>query len=209
MRNGGWKFFVCTFVFLVFTLHFVSAASMKTIPDQPTWVADGTTEYIVRVFADNSGLSNPTASADWRLMNTPGFDYVTGSSATADINDFFDGFSMFWQQYNSPGSLSGRVSNGNVPVGTSGNLGVMKFTVPIGTTPGNYHFELGLDTNLGDNNGNIQYEPAIQDTYVSFEVVADADSDLHTSDVDCDDTNPAIYHFTVSGLLYTSFNWSR
>jgi len=168
------RLFVQGFVALAVVLMFVglvSAASMKSVPDQPTWQADGTTEYIVRVFADNSGLSNPTAGADWRLMNTPGFDYVSGSSATADVNDFFDGYSMFFQQFNSPNQVSLRVANGNVPVGTLGNLGIYRFVVPVGTTPGIYHFELGYDTDLIDNNGNVQYAPAPQDTYDTFNVI--------------------------------------
>ena len=149
------------------------AAEMKSMTENKVWI-NGSTNNKVHAYIDNSGLSEPTEGADVRFMNTPGFDYVAGSVSLPATNDFFAGKTMFFTILGAPGNGSGRLTNlgQSVPVGTTGYFASWKFNVPSGTTPGQYYFELGLDTSMGGGSPfHTQLEPLIEDTYIPFWVV--------------------------------------
>jgi hypothetical protein len=116
----------------------------------PVWVADGTTEYTVQVFVDNTGLGGqPTDAVQWRFLNAAGFNFT---DATLPINgDFFAGIAMLDDWVLPPTQLSTRqvLERSTDPVDHQGNVGSYVFTVLPGMSPGQYTFDL-TDTLLLD-----------------------------------------------------------
>jgi hypothetical protein len=136
----------------VLAFSLADAAVIKTVPERTVWIADGTTEYTVYVYLDNSGLEGVgTMSAEWGLVDTQGFQYIEGSSSAPGVNDFFAGITTFYEIFSYPTSLSGRaVSHSVAPVDHQGYLGEYKFVVPVGTQEGKYQFDLREDTAIYD-----------------------------------------------------------
>ncbi len=153
---------VTILVAIVLAVNFVSAdALIKTVPNETKWLADGTTQYKVKVLADNTGLGgNKTRGTDFRFENTPNFDFVSGSNIKPTTNDFFEGFTMlsFANFVSQPGVLSSRATEdpNAGPANKSGFVGEYNFTVPVGTAPGVYYFNLGDLTAFYDGGDNSQ-----------------------------------------------------
>lgn len=160
-------------ILLALALVNVSAALIKTTPEKSVWIADGTTEYKINVYLDNTGLNGtPTDGLDWKLYNTPSFNYVNGSASRPSTNDFFHELQMFWEIFGAPGQLSSRIVTdyGAGPVNSNGFVAQYKFKVPEETAQGIYHFELdNYYTRLWNPEGNPQTPLTI--TYDTFQVV--------------------------------------
>jgi hypothetical protein len=130
---------------LALTAGVVNAAMIKTMPATTNWIADGVTEYKLYIYVDNTGLNDePTDGVQWKLVDTQGMQYVAGSSGAPGIEDFFVGVPAMYEIFNDPLETSGRMTDeiGAGPVDYQGYVGMYKFKVPTGTTPGTYQFEL-------------------------------------------------------------------
>jgi len=151
-----------------------NGAEIKTVPEQmhpqqpsPVWVADGTTEYTLYIHVDNTGLNGqPTRAAQWGLTGINGLQYVEGSSAAPDINDFFVNYPTEDDWLFPPSGVSSRIVAIPLtgPSDYQGYVGMYKFKVPTNTAPGTYHFDLTFDTRIYDIYYNRQpriltYEP--------------------------------------------------
>jgi len=140
----------------VFSLVFASAGRgldiqgdvvLKAVPEQTNWIADGTTEYEVKIYADNTGLNGEqTKAAEWKLMVPSGLDgKITMTSAQWPTqNDFFEGFSIFFQSLGINWNLHGKLVNGGGPANKVGVLAVYKFKVNPGFT-GQTSFDFYLE----------------------------------------------------------------
>ena len=95
----------------VFVLAFASSvlaqeAIIRTNVDSNCpLIADGTTEYQLNVYADNTGLNGWTTDAiQWRVLVPSGLQSyinvtrVKGTQDNRPENDFFAGKSMFWER---------------------------------------------------------------------------------------------------------------
>ena len=153
-----------------------SGAEIKTVPHRmhpqqpsPVWVADGTTEYTLYIYLDNTGLNGqPTHAAQWKLTSINGLQYVEGSSAAPDINDFFANYPTREDDiFLGPLGLSSRIVEeiGTGPIDYQGCLGMYRFRVPTNTAPGTYHFDLTSNTRIYD----IDFNP--QPRILTYELV--------------------------------------
>lgn len=130
---------------LILSLSFVSAAIIKTVPEQSVWFADGITEYKVFVYVDNNGITsgeNRTRLVDWEIMNPFGFEYV-GWELPPSENDFFGGFSTTNGWIRGPGIQSARwISPIQGVENKEGYVVIYKFKVPVGFALSNdYYFD--------------------------------------------------------------------
>lgn len=144
MRSYGYV--VIALFLAIFLVASVSALEFRVIPEKDHWVADGVTPYKLYVYLDGAGVGH-VGFAQWRLTNPhpSELQYVSRSLPTS--NDFFEGVQMLsgFNYVAEPGDLSGRVvkvySQG--PVDHTGYVGEYVFTVPVGTAPGTYYFNIG------------------------------------------------------------------
>ncbi len=146
---------------------------------QPAWVADGVTEYTLYIYVDNRGLGGEeTHVVEWKLSDILGLSYVDGSSSAPDINDFFDGYSIFWEDFDSPLMSSARVVSANdpAPVDEYGYVGMYRLVVPVGFPAGVYGFSFNPeDTYLHGDQGYQQFTITNEPLYIAPVNPADFD----------------------------------
>jgi hypothetical protein len=158
----------------VFASAFVSAGAvvLKTVPQQVNWKADGTTEYRMDVYADNTGLDGVgTAGIDWKLTVPQGLaPYITLTHAEwPTSNNFFAGYSTAFSQLNGWGPNT-KVVWESGPSNRQGIVASYWFTInsaaPLGAR--SFDFDMG-DTFVSDSSGNNE-EFVVQN--VPFTVVS-------------------------------------
>lgn len=112
-----------------------------TSSSQNTFLADGQTVYRIDVLADNRGLPGDTSSGIEWTLSFPSYIEVTSYSVPTQ-NDFFEGFSPFWQQVNV-NSPSGRQMWESGPQSREGI--VASYWFKVRTTAPSGLFVPGLD----------------------------------------------------------------
>ena len=142
---------------------------LKAVPEQTNWIADGTTEYRVDVYADNTGLNGlPTTGASWRIVPPLGLEntIIITNAQWPTQNDFFEGFSVFFQIIGINWNLHGKVVWGNGPSNRTGYLASYWFKVNPGFN-GQTSFDF-QDVEFNDPQANLQ---PYHIEYVPFNVV--------------------------------------
>src|SRR3989344_5584247 len=99
---------------------------VKTVPVQLAWKADGVTEYQMNVYADNTEL-NPesTAGANWQIVQPSGlgpYIVITRAEWPSVNDDFFSGFSIFFQTLGANWNAHGKSVTGTGPANKNGIL---------------------------------------------------------------------------------------
>ena len=134
---------------------------VKTVPVQLAWRADGVTEYQMNVYADNTEL-NPetTKSATWQIVKPAGLEpyiIITRAEWPSANDDFFNGFSTFFQTLGANWNAHGKVVNGNGPANKNGILASYWFKINPGFV-GQTNFDINPDnTDFGDSQANPQF----------------------------------------------------
>jgi hypothetical protein len=128
------------------------AAVIRTVPSHNVWVTGAVTPYTLNIVLDNTGLGGePTDAVQWDLVVPAPLEVVADSAALPAVeDDFFTGIPMFINSVVDPGILSIRIVNveGTGPVDAEGIVGEVSFTVPVGTTPGEYQIALTPTTRM-------------------------------------------------------------
>lgn len=112
-------------------------------------IADGTTEYEMNVYLDNTPLNGePTQGMDWALSAPQGADMtitrVAGNSGNPPVNDFFAGRNMFFEL------VTRFFNNGQTRIATGGqgasnrqgNVATYWFTINSVQRPMGANFDL-------------------------------------------------------------------
>jgi hypothetical protein len=103
---------------------------LRAIPEQSTWVADGTTQYKITLVADSTPLGTQNIrgiQAGYNLPTIPGYQFNVVSVNTQPSNDFFAGYST--TPITSPGLVWRSVDSGNGPSARTGNFVELYVTV--------------------------------------------------------------------------------
>ncbi len=135
-----------------------NSAEIKPVPQEPVWIADGQTEYIVDIHVDNTGLGGAqTAITEWKFTNLPPFNYSIHELPNPE-EDFFreTGTMLDWIFYD-PSHSAGRLAYPTGPSDNSGNTARFNARVPLETPSEEYLFEFDqYDTYLASVGGEDQ-----------------------------------------------------
>lgn len=118
---------------LVFGSVYASAGApiVKTVPLQNVWVADGQTQYYVKVWADNVPYASatPGLTVQFKMPEAQGYDFTLQSMAWPGLNDFFAGLPTFGG-FDMDQLRAAKVSdNLQQPLNRRGDFIILGFTV--------------------------------------------------------------------------------
>ena len=144
---------------------------IKAVPVQANWIADGTTEYEVKIYADNTGLAGEsTKAAQWQLLKPVGLEdnIIMISAQWPTQNDFFEGFNVLFPILGVNWGVHTKLVNNPGPANKAGVLAVYKFKVNPGFTgQTNFDFVLG-ETGFCQSGGTVCTQQPYHIEYVPF-----------------------------------------